>query len=88
MAGPGKGRAPGGEGYILEFIPHGGSVKVTAVDPASGREVSIVGAASAGERALGELAVRKLEYVMGKHPAKPGNAPGSGEADGPGGILA
>ena len=88
MAGPEEGRAPGREGYILEFIPHGGSVKVTAVDPASGREVSIVGAASAGERALGALAVRKLEFVMGKRPAKPGSGTGGPEGLGGGGILA
>lgn len=54
------------EGYIVEFIAHGLSVKVTAIDPVTGREVSIVGAAGAGKQDLAELAVRKLKYVLDK----------------------
>jgi hypothetical protein len=51
---------------ILEFQRIGNSVKVTAVDPETLIEVSIVGAASAGEEALRRTAVRKLEYVLGR----------------------
>ena len=54
------------EEYLIEFIAHGHSVKVTAVDPATGREVSIVGALGAGREELAQLAVRKLNYVLNK----------------------
>lgn len=42
----------------------GGAVKVTAVDAASGIEVSIVGDPAAGEPALKRLALQKLTYVL------------------------
>ena len=51
---------------IFEFVRVGGSVKVTALDAASGVEVSIVGPASAGEASLKRLATQKLDYVMAK----------------------
>lgn len=54
------------EPYIIEFITHGHGVKVTAIDPATGREVSIVGAAGATREDLGQLALRKLKYVLEK----------------------
>lgn len=85
MNGPGANSTRGEGRYILEFIPIGGSVKVTAVDPHSGLEVSVVGAASAGERALGELAVRKLEFMLKKRAGKP---PGGGTGSAGPGILA
>ncbi len=59
-------RKKSGDGYIVEFIPHGNSVKVTAVDPRTGREVSIVGAASVPNNELAQLAVRKLQYVLNR----------------------
>jgi len=55
-----------GQNVILEFQTIGNSVKVTAIDPVTLVEVSVVGSASAGERALGRLAVRKLEYMLAK----------------------
>lgn len=61
--------APGGdedEGYIVEFYSVGGSVKVTAVDPVSLREVSIVGSPRVSRQELATLAVRKLKYVLHK----------------------
>ncbi len=54
------------EGYIVEFIALGKSVKVTAVDPKSLKEVSIVGDAKASQQQLAELAIRKLNYVLNK----------------------
>lgn len=54
------------EPYIIEFIAHGHGVKVTAIDPETGREVSIVGAAGATQDDLAQLAVRKLKYVLEK----------------------
>jgi len=56
-----------GEGEIIfEFLRVGAAVKVTAVDVATGIEVSIVGDPAAGEAALKQLARQKLEYVRAK----------------------
>ncbi len=54
----------GREGYLIEFQRIGQTVKVSAIDPASGIEVAIVGPSGAGEEALKRVAVRKLEYVL------------------------
>ncbi len=51
---------------IIEFLRVGNSVKVSAVDPESRIEVSIVGAPGAGEETLKRTAIRKLEYVLAK----------------------
>lgn len=51
---------------IFEFIRIGGAVKVTAIDPATGIEASIVGDPAVGETALKRLAQRKLDYVLAK----------------------
>ncbi len=52
------------EGFLIEFRPVGNSVKVSAVDPATMIEVSIVGALTAGEEMLTRIVVRKLLYVL------------------------
>jgi hypothetical protein len=52
--------------YIIEFYSVGNAVKVTAVDPATGIEVSMVGDPSVGKKQLTRLAVQKLEYVLKK----------------------
>ncbi|MBL4801451.1 MAG: hypothetical protein JKY45_06115 [Emcibacter sp.] len=52
--------------YLVEFIQIGSSVKVSAVDPVTGREVSIVGPASASRNQLSSVAVKKLKYVLSK----------------------
>ena len=51
---------------IIEFYRVGAYVKVSAVDPATSTEVSIVGDPAAGEEALKRAAARKLQYVMGR----------------------
>ena len=51
---------------LFEFVQVGGTVKVTAVDAATGVEVSIVGDPAAGEPALKRLALQKLTYVLGR----------------------
>ena len=51
---------------IIEFHRIGGSVKVSAMDPASLTEVSIVGPANAGEETLKRNVLRKLEFVLAK----------------------
>jgi hypothetical protein len=69
-------------GYLLEFMPVGQSVKVSAVDPVTGTEVSIVGPASAGEHVLARTAADKLTYVLNKKK----NAAGGPAKDPRGGI--
>ena len=56
----------GADRFIVEFQQIGNSVKVTAFDPVTLTEASIVGAPSVGQEQLGQLAVRKLLYVMKK----------------------
>jgi hypothetical protein len=51
---------------LFEFVQVGGTVNVTAVDAATGVEVSIVGHPSAGEAALKRLARQKLTYVLAR----------------------
>ena len=53
-------------GVIFEFVRVGAAVKVSAVDEATGTEVSIVGDPSVGEAALKRLAQRKLDYVLAR----------------------
>ncbi len=61
---------------IFEFRRVGAFVKVSAVDPRSLTEVSIVGSPWAGEEILKRTARRKLEYVLGKKPDAGGPARG------------
>ncbi len=49
---------------LIEFLPCGRYVKVSAVDPKTLTEVSIVGDPAAGEEGLKRQAARKLEYVL------------------------
>jgi hypothetical protein len=49
---------------IIEFVQVGAYVKVSAVDPATFTEVSIVGDPRRGEEALKRAAIGKLDYVL------------------------
>ena len=51
---------------IFELVRVRHAIKVSAVDPATGTEVSIVGDPAVGESALKRLAMRKLEYVLAR----------------------
>ena len=74
---PGRGSQRGsGASYLVEFQVIVASVKVSAIDPVSLLEVSIVGPASASEAELSRLAVRKLEYMLRKKAAPPDTRPG------------
>lgn len=64
---------------LFEFQQAGAYVKVTAVDAASGREVSIVGDANAGRDHLIALALRKLE----RQSASPRSGPETPDAAAP-----
>lgn len=44
----------------------GRAVRVVAIDPNTGTEVTMVGDAHRGEEALKRLAAKKLEYVLNK----------------------
>ena len=59
----------GGE-YLIEFRRVGNSVKVSAIDPLTTQEVSIVGPANVGQEELSRVAVRKLKYVLAKKAAE------------------
>jgi 4-hydroxy-3-methylbut-2-enyl diphosphate reductase IspH len=55
------------ENYIIEYVRVGGSVKVSAIDPATGTEACvIVPSHGVSEKQMNELAVRKLKFVLGK----------------------
>ncbi|MBV9421182.1 MAG: hypothetical protein JO348_15545 [Alphaproteobacteria bacterium] len=57
---------PGGKEIYVEFLVQGSVVKATAIDPATGVEVSVVGPSGAPRGPLTEAAVRKLQYVLKK----------------------
>jgi hypothetical protein len=61
-------RKPDGAGgeVLIEFVTQGSVVKVTAIDPKTGVEASIVGPASAPRAVLEGNAVNKLLYVLKK----------------------
>lgn len=60
------------DGIIIEFVAVGRYVKVSAIDPRTGTEVSIVGDPMRGEAALRRLAAQKLRFVMGKQQGSQG----------------
>ena len=55
---------PQNQAVLFEFSAIGNSVKVSAVDPVTLREVSIIGPVTAGEEALKRAALQKLHYVL------------------------
>lgn len=54
------------DGYLIEYTPVGNVVKVTALDPQTLVEVSVVGDPRLSQRELALLAVRKLRYMIAK----------------------
>jgi hypothetical protein len=83
------GKDGGSREVIFEFTPIGGSVKVTAIDVASGVEVSVVGPAGpASHRELERIALQKLQHRMEREGDAPprSNDPPKGGAGG-GGII-
>jgi hypothetical protein len=53
-------------GYILEFYKLGNSVKVTAIDPLTGKEATIITPLNLPQEQATKLAIQKLEYMLGK----------------------
>ena len=54
------------EECLIEIIRIGTTLKVSAIDPESGLEVSVSGPAAAGVEALSRLAARKLAYRLAR----------------------
>ena len=55
-----------GKEIFVEFVVLGNTVKVTAIDPDTGLEVSVVGPANAPRNVMAEAARKKLEYMTKK----------------------
>ncbi|MEM7679846.1 MAG: hypothetical protein AAF182_02450 [Pseudomonadota bacterium] len=55
-----------GREVIIEFLPVGNVVKVSAMDTKTLIEASIQGPANAGEETLKRNAIKRLEYVLKK----------------------
>lgn len=55
-----------GREVLIEFRQIGNAVKVTAVDPETLTEVSIMGPPSAGQEILKRNVINKLNYVLSK----------------------
>lgn len=56
----------GGGDAIVEFRRVGAALKVIAVDPATGMEVSVIGDPKMSQQELARLAVQKLRYRLAK----------------------
>ena len=62
-----KGRQPVGHGEaIIEFRTIGTTVKVSAVDPMTSTEVSIVAPAAAPQRHMTDIVLKKLRTVLAR----------------------
>lgn len=70
-----------GREVLFEFQRIGNQVRVTAIDPVTGTEVTMIADARAGEASIKRLAARKLFYVMRK---KQGGGQGGGPIPGGG----
>lgn len=57
--------------FLIEFVRIGNSVKVSAIDPATGVEVSIVGPANFSQFQLGRNAIAKLRYALARRQLAP-----------------
>jgi hypothetical protein len=72
------------EGVLYEIQWLGNSARVSAIDPKTGIEATIVAPATASEYDMKAAARRKLVYLLTKREA--GN-PGGGSGGGKGGIV-
>ena len=61
----------GSREVFFEFTTIGTAVKVTAIDAATGTEVSIIGPASAAQADLERLALAKLKARLAREASKP-----------------
>jgi len=66
-----KVRAEDGRDILIEIVTLGAYAKVSAIDSATGTEVSITGPTSAGRASLEAAVLKKLEYVLKKKAGTP-----------------
>jgi len=59
----------GGREILIEIVTIGAYAKVTAIDAATGTEVSTTGPADADRVTLEAAAIRKLQFVLNKQNA-------------------
>lgn len=52
--------------FIIEFYKLGNSVKVSAIDPVTTKEASVIAPTNLSKNAMAELAIRKLKYILAK----------------------
>ena len=62
-----KVRAEDGRDILIEIVTLGAYAKASAIDSATGIEVSITGPTAAGRASLEAAALKKLEYVLKKN---------------------
>ena len=55
-----------GQEIYFEIVRMGAYAKCTAIDPASGREVSVIGPARGQDEYLKRMAAQKLERAIGR----------------------
>lgn len=63
-------RAGDGREVLIEIVTLGTFAKVTAIDSATGTEVSVTGPSNASRASLEAAAVSKLEFVLKKKSAR------------------
>jgi hypothetical protein len=65
-------KSPIGDGreILIEIVKLGGYAKVTAIDPVTGTEVSVMGPGNATRASLETAALNKLDYVLKKKAAE------------------
>ena len=59
----------GGREILIEIVTIGAYAKASAIDAATGTEVSITGPADADRATLEAAAIRKLQFVLNKQNA-------------------
>lgn len=78
----------GESAYYLEFLHLGAQVKVSAIDPETGIEVSIIAAKTATQDEMTRVAVDKLRRMIAKKQTQPDKLPRpQTKGDKRGGIL-
>jgi hypothetical protein len=55
------------DGYLIEYVSLGGSMKVTALDPKTLLETSVIVPSSLSQDEASILAIRKLRYMQEKN---------------------
>lgn len=60
-----------GTGPIIEFRRIGQALRVVAIDPVTGTEVTMIGDPRASQQEMSRLAAQKLQFVLNKQQGKP-----------------